>query len=1323
MEIRCVREFPRQGCEEKLHIAPLLRFEAATIQYFSDNAREDIGEEIRSKLFKPIWHARIALIVFSRNYADSKWCMNELVEILECRKRFGNHGHLVVPIFHEVKTADVSNLTSESEFAQGFERLCGGERDEVQKQRWTNALRETKHLTGFDLRNDAGENERRLVDIIVEYLVEKIRETRQLHFARNAIGVDLLVGEVISLIRMDQEEDVRVIGICGVGGIGKTMAAAVICERIRRDFECFVFLDKIGEADRVDILGLQKKLLHNLMKVEGLRTYGDIQTNINKINSNMCFKRILLVLDNVTSKEQIDYFWAGDRELLCPGSRILITTRDQNLLKDLKVEDKYIVKGLDPNSLRLFCRHAWKREEPQEGYEELSRNLAHYAGGHPESLKRLGTFLNGMPKQQWPHIMEKLVRSPYLDSLIHSFESAGPYGGQGGDAFDDGTHNGVRQIRLYGQSIIESITIDYDHDGCFVRSSQHGGHAHDDETLVILDHPREYLISVSGHIDDDGGHDVVRSLKIHSNKKTYGPFGSERGRPFDLSHSGRQIIGFHGKCSSHLHSIGAHFGPISHVYPYDVVGPFGGDSGMHIWDDGKHTDVRQIVVGFDSAIKSISSLYDERGRPVGPLTHGTSGGGKTYTIKLDHPIEYLTSISGYTEEVSRLTILQSLTIHTSRRDHGPIGTANKGRHFSFPYTGGKIVGFHGSCDGPHLESIGAFYEPIPHTYPVKVFGPFGGKGQNSWDFVDINGIVVHCADFIESIAFKVDDGTSSEPETIYGENGGRRTYKVKLRNGEYITSLAGYLKNAKDNGTLINSLTFRTTRRILGPIAREEGEYFSLPLEAGKVISFFGTSGDFLESIEAHVELYSNKLYPFKSVGLFGSSDASFWDDGNKHTNVRKIVVEFQADTGPWIRSITFQYEEESKELWQSGTHGGFDINYFHMVRNVEIHTIKIDDPDEYLTSICGCFSDEGIRSLTFQTNKKTIGPIGDENGATHFSSPATGGKIVGFYGRSIVHLEAIGAYFEPISHLYPIKSIGPFGGLGGRAWDDGKFTGVREIEVMYDNILRYIMFVYDKSGEQIYSIMHGGYTREDKAKVTRVRLDYPQEYLTSISGYKQEDGHNDIENAIVQSLTFHSNTRTHGPFGEEKGKYFWYPQTRSKIIGFYGRCGETLNSIGVYAEPISHMYPFKTIGPFGGSGGTPWDDGVHTDVREINIHFAGYGACGIGIVYDNNGSLVQCSHHGRKTSSTWQIKLDYPKERLVSILGSINRNGNSPNTIIYNLRIRTTETTYRLFGRKEGSKDEKFCIPPKPGKGRIVGFFGRVGSHLNSIGARLEPY
>ncbi|XP_048128147.1 jacalin-related lectin 4-like [Rhodamnia argentea] len=1267
--------------------------------------------------------------------------MNELVEILECKKRYENHGHLVVPIFLHVKPEDISKLTSGSEFAQGFERLCGKERDDGQLQKWRDALTETKHLSGVDLRNDAGEDEATLVDIIVEYLVEKIREARLLYFARNAIGVELVVGEVISLIRTGQEEDVRIIGICGVEGIGKTIAAGVICERIRRDFECFVFLDKIGEADRNSLLGLQKKLLYNLIKAEGLRMHDDIQTNINEINSNMCMKRILLVLDNVTRKEQLDYFGAGERELVCPGSRILITTRDQNLLKELRVDDKYIIRGLDPNgALRLFCRHAIKREEPQEGHEELCKNLAHYAGGHPFSLKKLGSSLYGKPKHEWHKKLEELKRCPYLDSLFRSFGPVGPYGGQGGDAFDDGTRTGVRQIRLYGQTVIDSITIDYDQNGCLLRSFQHGGHFRDNERLVRLDHPSEYLISVSGHIDDYGGHDVVRSLKLHSNKKTYGPFGSEIGLPFDLSHSGGRIVGFHGKCGSHLHSIGAHFGPISHMYPFEVVGPFGGDSGVDIWDDGKHTDVRQIILGFDSAIKSISILYDEHGHLVGPFSHGPSGGGKTYTIKLDHPNEYLTSISGYTEEVSGLIILQSLTIHTNRRDHGPIGTANKGRHFSFPYTGGKIVGFHGTCDGPRLESIGAFYEPIPHTYPVKVFGPFGGEGQKSWDLVDLKGIDVQYADFIKSITFEVDVAASTEPETSYGGNGGKNSFKVKLRNGEYITSFAGYLKNANDRGTLINSLTFQTNKRILGPIGSEEGVYFSLPSEAGKVIGFFGTSDDFLESIGAQIELYSNKLYPFESVGLFESSDAPSWDDGNMHTNVRTIIVEFEPSKMSFIRSITFQYEEENRELRQSKTHGGIDGNKFHTVRSVGIHTIKIHDPDEYLTSISGYLYEyvphSGIRSLTFQTNKKTIGPIGDQMGlhdgrcdwGFHLYSPATGGKIVGFFGWSGEYLEAIGAYFEPISNLYPIKSIGPFGGLGGCAGDDGKFNGVREIVVMHDDVIRYIMFVYDKHGEQFCSVMHGSHTTKDKAKVTRVILDYPREYLTCISGYKREDGDDDVDNTIVQSLTFHSNRGRHGPFGKEMGNYFWYPSTGSRIIGFYGTCGMTLNAIGAYAEPMPHLYPFKTIGPFEGSGGgrTQWDDGVHTDVRAFHISF-GDAIRSIMIMYDNNGSIVPCSQHGQGDGplDTW-VNLDYPKERLVSISGCMNGNRNTPQAqiIIHNLSIHTTKTTYGPFGSKDSlGRSTGFRIPPASNGGRIVGFFGSAGSHLNSIGARLESY
>ncbi|XP_048131246.1 TMV resistance protein N-like [Rhodamnia argentea] len=82
----------------------------AGIDYFNDGDREDTGKEISHKLLTAIRHSRFTLILFSANYVDSKWCPNEPVEILECRRQLKSHGHMVVPIFMGVHTADVSNL-------------------------------------------------------------------------------------------------------------------------------------------------------------------------------------------------------------------------------------------------------------------------------------------------------------------------------------------------------------------------------------------------------------------------------------------------------------------------------------------------------------------------------------------------------------------------------------------------------------------------------------------------------------------------------------------------------------------------------------------------------------------------------------------------------------------------------------------------------------------------------------------------------------------------------------------------------------------------------------------------------------------------------------------------------------------------------------------------------------------------------------------------------------------------------------------------------------------------------------------------------------
>lgn len=114
--------------------------------------------------------------------------------------------------------------------------------------------------------------------------------------------------------------------------------------------------------------------------------------------------------------------------------------------------------------------------------------------------------------------------------------------------------------------------------------------------------------------------------------------------------------------------------------------------------------------------------------------------------------------------------------------------------------------------------------------------------------------------------------------------------------------------------------------------------------------------------------------------------------------------------------------------------------------------------------------------------------------------------------------------------------------------------------------------------------------------RLLQVHLDYPTEYLTSVSGYTREDSCH-----VINSLTFHSNKRAHGPIGEEKGKFFSFPQVSGKIIGFYGRCGYFLDSIGAHFGPVVYPYPFEVVGPFG-NGKNRWDDGKHADIRQIVV-------------------------------------------------------------------------------------------------------------------------
>ena len=109
---------------------------------FIDNNLER-GEELSTKLLKAIELSMISIVVLSENYASSSWCLNELVQILECR----NKGQVVLPLFYKVDPSEIRKR--EGKYGVALAKHEEKTKDMEKVQRWRVALTKTANLSGL----------------------------------------------------------------------------------------------------------------------------------------------------------------------------------------------------------------------------------------------------------------------------------------------------------------------------------------------------------------------------------------------------------------------------------------------------------------------------------------------------------------------------------------------------------------------------------------------------------------------------------------------------------------------------------------------------------------------------------------------------------------------------------------------------------------------------------------------------------------------------------------------------------------------------------------------------------------------------------------------------------------------------------------------------------------------------------------------------------------------------------------------------------------------------------------------------------------------
>ena len=113
------------------------------ITTFRDDESLERGEFISPELMRAIEESRFAVVICSKNYASSSWCLTELAKIVECmdKKKL-----TVRPVFYDVDPSDVRKLRGT------FAKHLNFNNENVQN--WKDVVKKVAGISGWDLRDE-----------------------------------------------------------------------------------------------------------------------------------------------------------------------------------------------------------------------------------------------------------------------------------------------------------------------------------------------------------------------------------------------------------------------------------------------------------------------------------------------------------------------------------------------------------------------------------------------------------------------------------------------------------------------------------------------------------------------------------------------------------------------------------------------------------------------------------------------------------------------------------------------------------------------------------------------------------------------------------------------------------------------------------------------------------------------------------------------------------------------------------------------------------------------------------------------------------------
>ncbi|XP_019433797.1 PREDICTED: TMV resistance protein N [Lupinus angustifolius] len=383
------------------------------VRAFRDDDGLDRGDEIAPSLLEAIDDSAASIVIISSDYASSHWCLEELAKICECKR-------LVLPVFYRVDPSHVRKQLGP--FEVGFRSHESRFKNQIEKvEKWREAMKKIGGVAGFVFNNNSDKDN--LIQRLVQRVLKELSNT-PMSVGEFTVGLDDRVEKALKLLKVESN-GVKVLGLYGMGGVGKTTMAKALFNTIVDRFKHRCFISNVREfSSKSDgLVSLQSKLINDLSLGAVAPIITDVHHGISVIKGRVRENRVLIILDDVDDASHLDILIGKSKSnWFYEGSRIIITTRDREVLTKSHVNELYEVKELySSEALELFSYHALRRKEPTQNFLNLSKQIVSLTGKLPLALEVFGSFLFSKRRvEEWEDALEKLklIRPKHLQDVL-----------------------------------------------------------------------------------------------------------------------------------------------------------------------------------------------------------------------------------------------------------------------------------------------------------------------------------------------------------------------------------------------------------------------------------------------------------------------------------------------------------------------------------------------------------------------------------------------------------------------------------------------------------------------------------------------------------------------------------------------------------------------------------------------------------------------------------------------------------------------------------------------------------------------------------------